>query len=78
MKNPAFPVPSGEWVRRIPLIPAADGTITVEFRGNRVDIVAETPVANMGTARLLVDGQPPSANPRVDACTRTSEAPGGW
>ncbi|OGV73409.1 MAG: hypothetical protein A3K19_10920 [Lentisphaerae bacterium RIFOXYB12_FULL_65_16] len=76
--NPGFETPHAQWVRRIPVQPAADGAIKVEFTGNRVDIVADTPVANMGTARLLVDGQPPSANPLAYAVTRPSIAPGVW
>jgi len=76
--DPAFANPHAEWIRHMPVAPAADGSITVEFRGNRVDIVADTPVAGMGTARLLIDDRPPSANPRAYAFTRPTAAPGVW
>ena len=76
--NPAFANPHADWIRRIPVVPAADGSITVEFTGNRVEIVAGEPLEKMGTARLLLDGQPPSANPKAYACTRPSVAPGVW
>lgn len=76
--NPAFENPHADWIKRIPVKPAADGSITVEFTGNRIDIVADVPVENMGTARLLIDGEPPSANPNAYTFTRPSVAPGAW
>lgn len=76
--NPSFANPHADWIRRLPVVPAADGSITVGFTGNRVDIVADTPVAGMGTARLLIDGQPPSANAKAYAFTRPTAAPGVW
>jgi hypothetical protein len=76
--NPAFSTPHGEWIKRIPVVPAADGSITVDFIGSRIDILADVPLEKMGTARLLIDGQPPSANPKAYACTRPSAAPGVW
>jgi hypothetical protein len=76
--NPAFANPHGEWIKRIPVVPAADGSITVDFTGNRVDILAGVPLEKMGTAKLLLDGRPPSANPKAYALTRPSVAPGVW
>jgi len=54
--------------------------LRLEFDGNRVDIVAAhtLPAATGGTARILVDGKPPSSFVTAYAATRPSAGPGIW
>ena len=56
-----------------------DNPMRLAFEGNRVDIVAGAcPAGKTGTARILIDGRPPSANPRLYAATRPSPVPKMW
>ncbi|RYD17744.1 MAG: SGNH/GDSL hydrolase family protein [Verrucomicrobiaceae bacterium] len=54
-------------VRNLPAPAMADGKITFEFEGNRIDAINSTT-----TAEVLIDGQPVSAQRGVYAFTRTS------
>lgn len=54
----------------------ADSALTVRFRGNRVDVIAGVYRGKTGTAKVLLDGQPPSRNPKLYVFTRTSLIPG--
>jgi hypothetical protein len=58
--------------------PAANGSYKIPFTGNRVDIVASPAEDPRGTARILIDGQPPSANPKAYTITRPSNASEVW
>ncbi|HUS59046.1 MAG TPA: hypothetical protein VM141_10380 [Planctomycetota bacterium] len=56
-----------------------DNPMRLTFNGNRVDILAgASPARKLGTARILIDGQPPSADPRLYAATRPSPEPKMW
>ncbi len=55
-----------------------DSALKLTFTGNRVDIVGGVIAGPVGTARVLIDGQPPSQNPRLYAFTRTTQAPMMW
>jgi len=67
-----------------------NSALRLTFHGNRVDILAGRirireidPDANSrtfpcGTAKILIDGEPPSADPRVYAITRPTPAPHIW
>lgn len=63
-----------------PVGPLKDGRIRMRFIGNRIDLIttklphAERP----SSARVLIDGKPPSENPRLYAFTRPSRAPHSW
>lgn len=73
-----FANPHAEWIKTEPVQAAADGLIKVSFAGNRVDVVPAPTDQRRGTARVLVDGNPPSANPKAYVMTRASEASGVW
>lgn len=56
-----------------------DGTLTLPFNGNRVDIIAAAGGANSSTARILIDGKKPSQHPEMYAITRPGGTPHiGW
>jgi len=73
-----FANPHAGWIKTVPVHPAADGSIKVNFTGNRVDLMQEPTDKPRGTARILIDGKPPSANPKAYATTRPSEASAVW
>jgi len=56
------------------------GRIRLTFTGNRVDAVAAELPANAPPprSRVLIDGKPPSENPRLYGFTRPSKAPHAW
>jgi hypothetical protein len=55
------------------------GSLRLEFQGNRVDLIgAHTKLQKVGTARILIDGQPPSSIQSAYAITRPSAGPGTW
>ncbi|NLX04981.1 MAG: SGNH/GDSL hydrolase family protein [Phycisphaerae bacterium] len=57
----------------------ADGVLRLEFDGNRVNAIAGAcQDAALGTARVLIDGQPPSSFAGTYAITRPSEALDVW
>ena len=51
-----------------------DGSLSLEFAGNRVDVVAR-PDSGGSAARVLIDGKAPSADPRLYYHTRPSPTP---
>ena len=61
--------PTDAWrdrMRDVPLADAAvtrlpDGAVELRFTGNRVDALAAPAAPTLGTASLLIDGQPPTA-----------------
>ena len=58
---------------------SAEGKLRLEFQGNRVDVIAaHTNLQNVGTARILIDGKPPSEFPSAYTITRPSAGPGTW
>ena len=75
--NKDFPNPHADWIRHIPAQPNKDGSWKIHFTGNRVDLVAG-PTDKPGTARILIDGKAPSANPLAYSITRPSKAFDAW
>jgi hypothetical protein len=59
---------------------SSSGRLHLEFTGNRVDLVAGHVKAgkSLGTARILLDGKPPSDDPGTTYLTRSSTGPGTW
>lgn len=55
----------------------AKSRMELTFEGNRVDLVA-FPAANVGSAKILIDGRAPSEFPHLYRCTRPSGAPYVW
>lgn len=54
----------------------ADGSLELTFDGNRVDVIAARPNGgDPGTARVLIDGKPPSEFPELYYHARPSNAP---
>lgn len=53
-----------------------DGKLTLEFEGNRVDLLPERSAKPGTTVQVLIDGKKPSAFPELYAITRPS--PGPW
>jgi hypothetical protein len=55
-------------------------SLRLEFSGNRVDLIAAhtKPGEKLGTARILIDGKPPSQDPAAIFFTRPSEGPNTW
>jgi hypothetical protein len=78
VENPALPVP--ETVRDYRVGTDADwrnGRLTLEFTGNRVELLTATTARQPYTrARILIDGQPPSAFPELYAIERPSDGTG--
>jgi hypothetical protein len=57
----------------------AKSKLHLEFEGNRVDLVAEHTKGDPGgTARILIDGKPPSADIGTTTISRPSAGPGTW
>ena len=56
------------------------GTLRLSFDGNRIDAIAAhvKDLAKTGSAKILIDGKPPSENPRLYALTLPSKGPGTW
>jgi len=69
--NPNVPKATwGDLVRDVP----ADGKLTLTFDGNRIDaIAAHTGDKTLGTAKVLIDGKPPSQFPQLYAFTRSTK-----
>jgi hypothetical protein len=61
-------------------VPWADGRLVLEFDGNRVDLVSGRAAgAQVGTARILIDGKKPSEFPELYVPERVSGTPNiGW
>jgi len=53
-----------------------DGSLTLDFEGNRVDLIASTGPGGGPPATILIDGKAPSTLPGVYAPTRVSPVPG--
>ncbi|NQT11927.1 MAG: SGNH/GDSL hydrolase family protein [Planctomycetes bacterium] len=80
--DPKFP--SDCWrdmVREVPVDDpsvgrGADGSLELKFDGNRVDVIAARPNdGDPGTAKVLIDGRPPSELPELYYHARPSNAP---
>jgi hypothetical protein len=58
----------------------SQGKLHLDFDGNRVDLIAAHVEAGqkLGSARILLDGKPPSENPDLYSITRPSQGPGTW
>jgi hypothetical protein len=76
--NKDFANPHADEIKTVPVRPGADGSYKVAFTGNRVDVVAAPADEPRGSARILIDGQPPSADPNAYAITRPSKAQDVW
>ena len=76
--NKDFANPHADWIKSVPVEPGANGSYKIAFTGNRVDVVAAATDKPLGTARILIDGQPPSANPGAYAFTRPGNASDVW
>ncbi|MCU1232146.1 MAG: hypothetical protein JWP63_113 [Candidatus Solibacter sp.] len=59
---------------------AAASALRLQFEGNRIDAVEAHTKAKVvpGTAKILIDGKPPSQNPRLYAVTLPSRGPETW
>lgn len=55
-----------------------DGSLELEFEGNRVDAIAGAAEGRPGTAKVLIDGRPPSSFPELYYVARPSPAPHVW
>ena len=55
-----------------------DGHLTLEFTGNRVDLIAGEPSDEPGAARVRIDGRRPSQFPEAYAITRPSAIHNIW
>ena len=75
--NKDFPVPHADWIKNIPVQQNKDGSVKISFTGNRVDLVAAS-TDKPGTAKILIDGKAPSANPLAYSITRLSKAFEVW
>jgi len=80
--DPKFPNhPWQDTVRDVPVDDpsvqhGADGSLELTFDGNRIDVVAARPNdGDSGTARVLIDGRPPSEFPHLYYHARPSHAP---
>jgi hypothetical protein len=62
-----YPVTTGDW---------KDGKLSIEFEGNRVDVIPAKGQSSGGEARVLIDGKKPSEFPSAYRITRPQ--PGPW
>ncbi len=78
--NPKFPFKFPDAVATQPVKPEKDGSVKLEFHGNRIDLLPGAVEAGdkRGSARVLIDGKPPSENPLLYVPTRPSKAPGAF
>lgn len=60
------------------LVARQAGALRVKFTGNRIDLVGMASGPTAGTAKILLDGYPPSTLPETFTVTRASKAPGAW
>ena len=56
---------------------SSDGTLVLKFTGNRVDVISHN-VDKPGSARVLIDGRPPSSFPTTWASTRPTPLEQCW
>jgi len=66
---------SGDWQATGRGVAGSKGTITLRFKGNRIDLTALPLRGTLGTARVLVDGKAPSAHPGAYAATLPTRTP---
>jgi hypothetical protein len=61
-------------------VAGSSGSLKLKFEGNRIDLIAAQikGLTQTGSARVLIDGKPPSADPRLYAITLPSKGPGTW
>jgi hypothetical protein len=52
------------------------GRLVLPFEGNRIDVLADAPSPGGASARVRIDGRPPSAFPELYTFTRASVYPG--
>jgi hypothetical protein len=59
---------------------SSHSTLKLKFVGSRVDAIAAhvKGLSATGTARVLIDGKPPSTDPHIYAITLPSKGPGTW
>jgi hypothetical protein len=58
---------------------SASNALRMRFEGNRIDLIAaHTKIEKLGSARILIDGKPPSENRRLYAYTLPSKGPETW
>lgn len=83
--DPSFPQdPWRDLVKDIPVTDprverGADGSIKLTCDGNRIDVIAaHTAETELGTAKVLVDGKPPSQFPELYYHSRPTAAPNVW
>jgi hypothetical protein len=75
--DPKFP--KDPWKSLARDIPVAGSAVELVFEGNRVDVIAaHTGHAAMGTAKVLIDGKPPSRFPELYYHARPKASPGVW
>ncbi len=80
--NPKFPEDDWQDMVRDVLVSApsvqrgSDGSVELTFDGNRIDVIAASPDnGDAGTAKVLIDGNPPSEFPELYYHARPSNAP---
>jgi hypothetical protein len=78
--NSGFPVKLANAVSEQPVKPEKDGSIKMEFHGNRIDLLPGAVGAGekRGSARILIDGKPPSENSRLYAISVPGKPPVGF
>ncbi len=77
--DPSFP--DDQWKKLVTDIPIDDpsiklkddGSLTLDFNGNRIDVIAAS--TGRATAKVLLDGKPPSQFPELYYHTRPSPTP---
>lgn len=68
-----YPVTHPDVIRR------ADGALKLSFTGNKLEVLAgKAEAAQLGTARVLIDGKAPSAFPELYYHSRPTAAPNVW
>ena len=55
-----------------------ESALKLTFQGNRVDVVVGVLDGELGSATVLIDGKPPSSNPRLYTVTRPTLCQAGW
>ncbi len=55
-----------------------ESALRLAFTGNRVDVLTGVVTGRVGSARILIDGRPPSADTRLYTVTRPDTPPNVW
>mgnify|MGYP006280283789 CR=1 FL=1 len=72
----AIPARQGGRMNALAVGESADSALRLSFEGNRIDAIVGPFEGPTGTAKVLIDGKPPTEHPGIYAITRVDPVPG--